>query len=71
MTTAVGEGFIVGGTMDARFLRPVFCDDELMITGRVEGFSRDGDRTRVHATIVAYNQLGEQTLAATGTALCE
>ena len=70
MTTAVGEGFVVGGKMDARFLRPVFCGDTLEVTGTVAGFSRDGERVRVHVTVAAHNQDGEQTLAATSSALC-
>jgi|GEM_PF-170052 len=70
MTTAVGEGFVAGGRMDARFLRPVFCGDTLTITGTVAGFSRDGDRTRVHVDVAAHNEQGEQTLAATSSALC-
>lgn len=70
MTTAVGEGFVVGGTMDAKFLRPVFCGDTLDVTGTVAGFSRDTDRIRVHVSVEARNQSGEQTLAATSSALC-
>ncbi len=70
MTTAVGEGFVVGGRMDARFLRPVFCGDTLEITGEVVGFTREQDRIRVHVTAAARNQKGEQTLAATSSALC-
>lgn len=70
MTTAVGEGFVAGGRMDARFLRPVFCGDTLTISGRVAGFSRDGERVRVHVDVGAHNERGEQTLAATSSALC-
>jgi len=70
MTAAVGEGFVAGGRMDARFLRPVFCGDTLMISGTVTGFSRDGDRVRVHVEVAARNEDGEQTLAATSSALC-
>ncbi len=70
MTQAVGEGFVVGGDMDARFLRPVFCGDTLEVSGTVSGFGRDGDRIRVHVAVAAHNQGGEQTLAATSSALC-
>jgi acyl dehydratase len=70
MTSAVGEGFVVGGRMDARFLRPVFRGDTLTVTGTVAGFSREQDRTRVHVVVEARNQEGEQTLAATASALC-
>jgi acyl dehydratase len=70
MTAAVGEGFVVGGRMDARFLRPVFCGDTLTVSGTVDGFSREDGRVRVHVTVAAHNQDGEQTLAASSSALC-
>jgi acyl dehydratase len=70
MTSAVGEGFVVGGRMDARFLRPVFRGDTLTVTGTVAAFTREQDRTRVHVVVEARNQGGEQTLAATASALC-
>ncbi|MCB1739125.1 MAG: MaoC family dehydratase [Gammaproteobacteria bacterium] len=70
MTTAVGEGFVVGGGMDTRFLRPVLCGDRLEITGTVTGFSREQDRVRVHVSVAAHNQRNEQTMAGTSSALC-
>ena len=70
MTTCVGEGFVGGGRMDAKFLRPVFSGDTLNVSGTVEGFSREEDRVRIHVTVAAHNQQGEQTLAATSSALC-
>lgn len=70
MTKAVGEGFVVGGKMDAKFLRPVYCGDTLEITGHVEGFSREGERIRVHVSVAARNQDGEQTMAGMSSALC-
>lgn len=71
MTQAVGKGFVVGGQMDAKFLRPVFCGDTLTATGTIDGFSREDDRVRVHVTVAAHNQRGEQTLAATSSGLCD
>lgn len=70
MTRSVGEGFVVGGGMDCKFLRPVFCGDTLTITGTVDGFAREGDRTRVHVTVAAHNQDGAQTMAGTCSGLC-
>ena len=70
MTAAVGEGFVVGGDMDARFLRPMYCGDTLTVTAQVAGFARDGERIRVHVTAAAHNQNGEQTMAATSSGLC-
>ena len=48
MTGAVGAGFVAGGTMDVRFLRPVHRDDTLTVTGTVTGFAGDGGQRRVH-----------------------
>lgn len=70
MTTAFGEGFITGGRMDARFLRPVLCGDTLDVVGKVVGFTHDDGRLRSHVEVSAHNQRGEQTLAATASALC-
>ncbi len=71
MTTAVGEGFVEGGTMDAKFLKPVLCGDTLTITGTVAGFMREADgRIRCHASFAAHNQRGEQTMAGTASGPC-
>lgn len=71
MTTAVGEGFVEGGTMDAKFLKPVLCGDTLEISGTVAGFTREADgRIRCHASFAAHNQRGEQTMAGTASGLC-
>ncbi len=71
MTHAVGAGFVEGGTMDAKFLRPVLCGDTLEVTGSVAGFSRDDDgRVRAHVTAAAVNQRGEQTMAGMASGIC-
>jgi acyl dehydratase len=71
MTTAVGEGFVEGGTMDARFLRPVLCGDTLEITCSVAGFTREADGgLRAHVVAAAHNQRGEQTMAGIASGLC-
>jgi 3-hydroxybutyryl-CoA dehydratase len=70
MTQSVGEGFVVGGAMDCKFLRPVFCGDTLTITGTVDGFTREEERVRAHVTVAAHNQNGEQTMAGTTSGLC-
>lgn len=71
MTTAVGEGFVEGGTMDAKFLKPVLCGDTLDVTGTVAGFMRDVDgRARCHASFAAHNQRGEQTMVGVASGAC-
>jgi acyl dehydratase len=71
MTDVVGEGFVRGGAMDVRFLRPVHRDDTLTVTGTVAGFTAgsDGGSTRVHVDVAARNQRAEQTLAGTASGL--
>jgi acyl dehydratase len=71
LTAAVGEGFVAGGEMDARFLRPVCCGDTVTLSGTVTGFSRaaPGAGPRVHVEVAARNQDGEQTMAATASGL--
>jgi acyl dehydratase len=72
MQTAVGAGFVEGGTMDAKFLKPVLCGDTLEVTGSVSGFTRDADgRPRAHVTVAAHNQRGEQTMAGVASGACE
>lgn len=70
MTQSVGEGFVVGGAMDCKFLRPVFCGDTLTVTGTVDGFTRENDRIRAHVTVAAHNRDGVQTMAGTASGFC-
>jgi len=71
MATAVGAGFIEGGNMDAKFLKPVLCGDTLEVTSSVSGFTRDPDgQPRAHVTVAAHNQRGEQTMAGVASGVC-
>lgn len=65
MTEALGLGFVVGGGMDVRFLRPVVCGDVLAVTGTIDGFSAgaDGGPPLAQVTVRAVNQRGEATMA--------
>lgn len=67
MTEALGLGFVVGGGMDLRFLRPVLCGDTLTVTGSVTGFETAGGvpagRVVAHVSIAVTNQRGETTAA--------
>ncbi len=73
MTAAAGTGFLVGGTIDCRFLRPVLCGDVLSVTGDIIGFAPDtpSGRLRLHVAVAATNQRGEDTLAGVATALVD
>jgi acyl dehydratase len=67
-TEAIGAGFVAGGAMDVRFLRPVHCGDTLTAAATVSGFGWDpGGRCRVHLTVAVHNQDGDQTLAGTAS----
>jgi acyl dehydratase len=65
MTEALGLGFVVGGGMDVRFLRPVLCGDTLTVDGTIDGFSPGEGGVSVHVTVRAVNQRGDTTMAGT------
>lgn len=68
----LGKGFVVGGTLDCRFLRPVLAGDNLTTEATVVGFSRnDDDQVRAHVAVATSNQKGEQTLAGSATAIVD
>jgi acyl dehydratase len=69
MTDAVGAGFVVGGRMDVRFLRPVHPGTTLEVTGTVTGFTREDNRIRVHVDVAAHADDGTQRLAGTASGL--
>ncbi|MDH4147315.1 MAG: MaoC/PaaZ C-terminal domain-containing protein [Acidimicrobiia bacterium] len=69
MTAALGAGFVEGGRMDVRFLRPVLRGDRLVVSGEVVGFERDGGQLRAHLEVAVHNQDGAQTLGGTASGL--
>jgi acyl dehydratase len=71
MTSMLGAGFVAGGRMDVRFLRPVLEGDSLTVSGTVTGFVASGERIRVMADVAVHNQRGEQTLAGTASGLAD
>ena len=66
MTAAFGRGFVEGGRLDIRFLRPTFKGDTITIRGNLRGVNRDGDR--VFVDVSAQNQNGADTMAGTASA---
>ncbi|MDA3038902.1 MAG: MaoC/PaaZ C-terminal domain-containing protein [Actinomycetota bacterium] len=72
ITEAAGRGFVAGGTIDCRFLRPVLCGDVLTIEGTIVGFAPDpAGSARMFVAVTATNQRGEQTLGGTASALVD
>jgi acyl dehydratase len=69
MTDAMGAGFVVGGRMDVRFLRPVHPGTTLTVTGTVTGFTREGDGIRAHVDVAAHADDGTPTLAGKASGL--
>lgn len=75
MTDLLGVGFIAGGQMDVRFLRPVFEGDTLTVSGTILGFVSEANRpfdansTRVRAEVEVRNRANELTLAGTASGL--
>ena len=69
MTAHIGAGFIVGGRMDVRFLRPVLEGDSIMATATIKALTTESDRMRVHVDVTCRNQRGETTLAGTASGL--
>jgi acyl dehydratase len=65
MTGALGIGFVVGGGMDVRFLRPVVCGETLTVSGTIEGFTTGGRGPAMYASVRSLNQRGETTMAGT------
>jgi acyl dehydratase len=71
LTAAAGVGFVAGGTIDCRFLRPVLCDDTLTVEGSILGFAHEDERLRMHVTVSVTNQRAETTLSGTATAIVD
>ena len=72
LTGELGAGFVAGGSMDVRFLRPVHQGDRLTTTGVIQGFAGfEGDpgRVRVVVDVEITNQRGERTLAGMASGL--
>lgn len=74
LTDAVGEGFVVGGRLDVRFLRPVHCGDTITVEAVLVGLHRDAadpaGRVRASFEVTARNQQGDPTLAGVASGLC-
>lgn len=56
MVNLLGEGFVKGGRMAVKFIKPVVVGDTLTMHGRVKEKIAEGDRTRVVVEFWCENQ---------------
>jgi acyl dehydratase len=69
MTSLLGAGFIQGGNMAVKFIKPVYVDDTLTIHGTVVDKTPEQGATRVTVEVWAENQRGEKTMVGTASGL--
>jgi 3-hydroxybutyryl-CoA dehydratase len=69
MTNLLGAGFIQGGNMAVKFIKPVYVDDTLTIHGTVVDKTPEQGATRVTVEVWAENQRGEKTMVGTASGL--
>lgn len=67
MTGLLGEGFVQGGTMAVKFIKPVYTDDTLTVRGTVVDKTTENDATRVTVEVWVENQHGEKTMVGTAS----
>ncbi len=63
MERAFGIGWIEGGRVSMRWLRPVYADDVIATHGEVEALDSVDGHERVRVSIWAENQAGERCAA--------
>jgi acyl dehydratase len=69
MVALLGEGFLKGGKMAVKFIKPVLAGDTLTLRGRVASKAPEGERTRVAVEIWCENQDGVKTLVGEASGL--
>ena len=69
MTELLGEGFVQGGRMAVKFIKPVYTDDTLTIHGTVVDKTPEAGGTRVTVEVWAENQHGEKTMVGSASGL--
>ena len=70
MVAFLGEGFVQGGRMAVKFIKPVFAGDTLTLRGvvREKRLEEDG-RTRVAVEVWCENQDGQKTMVGEASGL--
>jgi acyl dehydratase len=69
MVQLLGEGFVKGGRMSVKFIKPVLAGDTLTMHGRVRDKLREADRTRVVVEFWCENQDGIKTMVGEASGL--
>jgi len=69
MTAFLGEGFVKGGKMSVKFIKPVLAGDTLMMNGRVKEKLPEGSRTRIVVEFWCENQDGVKTMVGEASGL--
>lgn len=69
MTAFLGEGFVKGGKMSVKFIKPVLAGDTLTMKGRVREKLPEGRRTRIVVEFWCENQDGVKTMVGEASGL--
>lgn len=69
MVRLLGEGFIKGGKMAVKFIKPVLAGDTLTMHGRVREKQPEGERTRIVVEFWCENQDGIKTMVGEASGL--
>lgn len=69
MVALLGEGFVRGGRMAVKFVKPVYAGDTLIVRGRVRAKRPEEGRTRVEVEVWAENQDGVTTMVGEASGL--
>jgi acyl dehydratase len=71
MVSLLGEGFVKGGKMSVKFIKPVLAGDTLTMHGCVKSKEPEGARTRVVVELWCENQKGVKTMVGEASGLAE
>jgi acyl dehydratase len=69
MVRLLGEGFVKGGRMAVKFIKPVLAGDTLTMHGRVKEKQPEGDKTRIVVEFWCENQDGVKTMVGDASGL--
>jgi phosphate acetyltransferase/phosphate butyryltransferase len=69
MVALLGEGFVEGGRMSVKFVKPVLVGDTLTMRGMVKEKRSEGSRVRVVVEFSCENQAGVKTMVGEASGL--